>query len=118
MKMSIRIAYAIIYYASIAYGIFMDTFVDFSMIEDEKDINAENIHSGILVEDEVLIILLSKCNNLIGLNEKNVPSYDDLLKELNVNGITLSLVKDAGKTLIRAMDLKKEDIDKIGYLFD
>lgn len=120
MKMSIKIAYAVIYYTSLAFQIFLDTCPEISLLQEAKHptLEQENIFNGILFEDEVLTILLLRCKEEIGLCEKNVPSYADVLLELNVLGITLPTVKDAAKILIRAMDVKKEDIDSIGYIIN
>ena len=122
MKMTIKIAFAVIYYVALSFTLFEDTFADFGMIASEEERNRspwlEDIFNAMGYEDNILTNLLIHCRDMIGLNEKNVPCYADVLNELNGDRITLPIVKDAGKTLIRAMDLKKEDMDEIGYLFD
>ena len=111
-------AFAVIYYVRKAFSIFENTFVEFPKIIDEENRAGEpcidNIYCGLLYEDNFLLDLLYLSQENLGFTEKDLPSYDKLIKQLNVKMITLPVLKEAGKTLVNAMHMDKKDVDDIG----
>ena len=115
-------AFAVIYYVRKAFNIFENTFIDFPMIIDEQNRaerpGIEDIYCALLYEDNFLLDLLYLSQENLRFKEKDLPSYDKLLKQLNIETITLPVIKEAGKTLVKAMHLSQKDVDDIGAFLD
>ncbi len=122
MKMTIKLAYAIIFYVAISFEIFESTFVEHPSVCGEKKIDngpaPEDIYHAISYQDDFCKWLLFLSREKLGLDGKDVPRYPELLKKVNTDKITLIMFKDAANLLVEEMNLRKRDIDDVGKIID
>lgn len=112
MKMTIKIAFAVIYYVAEAFIIFSNTFTENDLLSTNEDIRC-----AIGNEEFILQSLVYKCKEQIGIKEEDVIPYDELINILDSHGIYISEIKDAVKILSNALILQKDEMEDIKCCF-
>ena len=120
--MTIKLAYAILYYVTLSFAIFEDTSLAYLWIKGEKQIGdgflPDDLNTAIVYQEELCTNLLRLSQEQLGFTEKDIPRYPKLLIMLNVDKLTFPILKDAAKILAKAVDMKLRDIDDVGYFLD
>ncbi len=118
--MTIKNAFAVVYYVALSFTVFEDTFVEYPWISGEIE-NSDGtvpyeIYMAIEYQSDLCDMLLSFAEEKLGFTGKDVPKYPKLLKMLNTDKISLPILKNAAILLIDEMHLSKRDIDDVGKI--
>lgn len=115
-----KIAHAIIFYSTVTFDIFKNTLIDYSYFKriekTGEDFMLSDFFSAIRWHETVCKIILDLSHDQLDLKDESVPSYPDLLKKLNVEKLTLPLVQEAARTLMKDLPHAKEHREYINYL--
>jgi len=115
-------AHAVIYYSALAISTFRDTFRDFYNFfkpdEKQDDPILEDLFSAVSWQEYLCTNLLNLSRDRLGLEDKSVPTYKDLLKELKVERLSESILREAAKTLIKDLNLSDGELSDYRYITD